>query len=25
MERGIDAIATFDRDYSKVQEVKVLP
>ncbi|NJE62367.1 PIN domain-containing protein [Thermococcus sp. 21S7] len=25
VERGIDAIATFDRDYSKVQEVKVLP
>ncbi len=25
LERRIDAIATFDGDYSKVQELKVLP
>ena len=25
VERGFNAIATFDKDYSKVQEVKVLP
>jgi len=25
LERRIDAIATFDEDYSKVQELKVLP
>ena len=25
IERGLDALATFDRDYSKVQEVKVIP
>ncbi|AFL95963.1 hypothetical protein containing PIN domain 6 [Thermococcus cleftensis] len=25
VEKGVDAIATFDKDYSKVQEVKIVP